>query len=126
MLASNMHSTFYKLSTNTTKRHKTGRDTAKSRHRFHHPVPIKPQHQPYPHTPRTYGAKQQFVDTADDSALLSNTDKTFAQEVIGAFLYYATKLWTAPCYLHWGPLPPNNRHQHRIPCRKYTSSSTTP
>eukprot|EP00804_Cyclotella_cryptica_P011577 CCRYP_012090-RA/>CCRYP_012090-RA protein AED:0.36 eAED:0.36 QI:0/-1/0/1/-1/1/1/0/352 len=112
MLASNMHSTFYKLSTNTTKRHKTGRvsvtsgsqshgtipsnkynspcqDTAKSRHRFHHPVPIKPQHQPYPHTPRTYGAKQQFVDTADDSALLSNTDKTFVQEVIGVFLYYA-------------------------------------
>eukprot|EP00972_Heterocapsa_arctica_P058815 8668945-Heterocapsa_arctica.AAC.1 len=36
------------------------------------------------------------------------------------------ELWTAPCYLHWGPLPPNNRHQHRIPCRKYTSSSTTP
>eukprot|EP00804_Cyclotella_cryptica_P014586 CCRYP_020641-RA/>CCRYP_020641-RA protein AED:0.25 eAED:0.25 QI:0/0/0/1/1/1/3/0/614 len=56
---------------------------------FHHPVPIKPQHQPYPHTPRTYGAKQQFVDTADDSALLSNTDKTFVQEVIGVFLYYA-------------------------------------
>eukprot|EP00804_Cyclotella_cryptica_P010139 CCRYP_018484-RA/>CCRYP_018484-RA protein AED:0.26 eAED:0.26 QI:0/-1/0/1/-1/1/1/0/264 len=61
----------------------------KAGHRFHHPVPIKPQHQPYPHTPRTYGAKQQFVDTADDSALLSNTDKTFAQEVIGVFLYYA-------------------------------------
>eukprot|EP00804_Cyclotella_cryptica_P027184 CCRYP_017173-RA/>CCRYP_017173-RA protein AED:0.37 eAED:0.37 QI:0/0/0/1/1/1/2/0/314 len=71
MLASNMHSTFYKLSTNTTKRHKTGR------------------HQPYPHTPRTYGAKQQFVDTADDSALLSNTDKTSVLEVIGVFLYYA-------------------------------------
>eukprot|EP00804_Cyclotella_cryptica_P017249 CCRYP_016808-RA/>CCRYP_016808-RA protein AED:0.39 eAED:0.39 QI:0/-1/0/1/-1/1/1/0/200 len=61
----------------------------KASHRFHHPVPIKPQHQPYPHTPHTYGAKQQFVDTADDSALLSNTDKTFVQEVIGVFLYYA-------------------------------------
>eukprot|EP00804_Cyclotella_cryptica_P008878 CCRYP_013090-RA/>CCRYP_013090-RA protein AED:0.15 eAED:0.14 QI:0/0/0/1/1/1/3/0/882 len=61
----------------------------KAGHRFHHPVPIKPQHQPYPHTPRTYGAKQQLVDTADDSALLSNTDKTFIQEVIGVFLYYA-------------------------------------
>eukprot|EP00804_Cyclotella_cryptica_P004492 CCRYP_017634-RA/>CCRYP_017634-RA protein AED:0.15 eAED:0.15 QI:0/0/0/1/1/1/2/0/934 len=61
----------------------------KAGHRFHHPVPSKPQHQPYPHTPRTYGAKQQFVDTADDSALLSNTDKTFIQEVIGVFLYYA-------------------------------------
>eukprot|EP00804_Cyclotella_cryptica_P026336 CCRYP_007671-RA/>CCRYP_007671-RA protein AED:0.18 eAED:0.21 QI:0/0/0/1/0/0.33/3/0/1086 len=61
----------------------------KAGHCFHHPVPIKPQHQPYPHTPRTHGAKQQFVDTADDSALLSNTDKTFVQEVIGVFLYYA-------------------------------------
>eukprot|EP00804_Cyclotella_cryptica_P000450 CCRYP_019933-RA/>CCRYP_019933-RA protein AED:0.03 eAED:0.04 QI:0/0/0/1/0.4/0.16/6/0/1642 len=111
MLASNMHITFYKLSTNTTKRHKTGRQylgltiawdytlqqvqlsmpgyCKKAGHRFHHPVPIKPQHQPYPHTPRTYRAKQQFVDTADDSALLSNTDKTFIQEVIGVFLYYA-------------------------------------
>eukprot|EP00804_Cyclotella_cryptica_P019220 CCRYP_006117-RA/>CCRYP_006117-RA protein AED:0.10 eAED:0.09 QI:0/0/0/1/0/0/4/0/1232 len=91
MLASNMHSTFYKLSTNTTKRHKTGRynSPCQDGHHFHHPVPIKPQHQPYPHTPRTYGAKQQFVDTADDSALLSNTDKTFVQEVIGVFLYYA-------------------------------------
>eukprot|EP00804_Cyclotella_cryptica_P006783 CCRYP_019522-RA/>CCRYP_019522-RA protein AED:0.43 eAED:0.43 QI:0/0/0/1/0/0/2/0/364 len=61
----------------------------KAGHCFHHPVPIKPQHQPYPHTHCTYGAKQQFVDTADDSALLSNTDKTFIQEVIGVFLYYA-------------------------------------
>eukprot|EP00804_Cyclotella_cryptica_P012662 CCRYP_016930-RA/>CCRYP_016930-RA protein AED:0.29 eAED:0.23 QI:0/0/0/1/0/0/2/0/396 len=73
MLASNMHITFYKLSTNTTKRHKTGRvrDTGltiawdytlqqvqlsmpgycKSRPPSPHPVPIKPQHQPYPHTP---------------------------------------------------------------------------
>eukprot|EP00804_Cyclotella_cryptica_P027157 CCRYP_016091-RA/>CCRYP_016091-RA protein AED:0.31 eAED:0.28 QI:0/0/0/1/1/1/2/0/527 len=38
---------------------------------------------------RTYGAKQQFVETADDSALLSKTNKTFVQEVIGVFLYYA-------------------------------------
>eukprot|EP00804_Cyclotella_cryptica_P020760 CCRYP_016596-RA/>CCRYP_016596-RA protein AED:0.37 eAED:0.37 QI:0/-1/0/1/-1/1/1/0/339 len=64
----------------------------KAGHRFRHPVPIKPQHQPYPHTARTYrtyGATQQFVETADTSALLSKTDKTFVQEVIGVFLYYA-------------------------------------
>ena len=61
----------------------------KAGQRFHHPVPIKPQHQPYPHIARTYGAKQQFVDTEDNSALLSKTDKTFVQEVIGVFLYYA-------------------------------------
>eukprot|EP00804_Cyclotella_cryptica_P021223 CCRYP_001522-RA/>CCRYP_001522-RA protein AED:0.33 eAED:0.15 QI:0/0/0/1/0/0.5/2/0/256 len=87
MLASNMHSTFYKLSTNTTKRHKTGRhgtipsnkynspcqDTAKATATT--PVPIKPQHQPYPHTPRLLCAKQQFVDTADDSALLPTPTK---------------------------------------------------
>jgi len=61
----------------------------KAGYRFHHPVPIKPQHQPYPHTVRTYGAKQQFVDSEDTSALLSKSDKTYVQEVIGVFLYYA-------------------------------------
>eukprot|EP00804_Cyclotella_cryptica_P010212 CCRYP_013824-RA/>CCRYP_013824-RA protein AED:0.39 eAED:0.39 QI:0/-1/0/1/-1/1/1/0/225 len=122
MLASNMHSTFYKLSTNTTKRPQDWKGERylgltiawdytlqqvqlsmpgyckKAGHRFHHPVPIKPQHQPYPHTPRTYGAKQQFVDTADDSALLSNTDKTFVQEVIGVFLYYHATCTGVPCH----------------------------
>jgi hypothetical protein len=60
----------------------------KAGHRFCHPVPIKPQHPPYPHTTGTYGAKQQFVETTDNSALLSYTNKTFIQEVIGVFLYY--------------------------------------
>eukprot|EP00804_Cyclotella_cryptica_P025734 CCRYP_002928-RB/>CCRYP_002928-RB protein AED:0.35 eAED:0.38 QI:0/0/0/1/0/0/3/0/391 len=61
----------------------------KAGHRFHHPDPIKTQHQRYPHTACTYGAKQQFVDTEDNSALLSKADKTFIQEVIWVFLYYA-------------------------------------
>eukprot|EP00804_Cyclotella_cryptica_P008961 CCRYP_012064-RG/>CCRYP_012064-RG protein AED:0.38 eAED:0.38 QI:0/0/0/1/0/0/2/0/352 len=61
----------------------------KAGHRFHHPVPTKLQHQPYPHTPRTYGAKQQFVDTVDNTALLTKSNKTFVQEVIRVFLYYA-------------------------------------
>eukprot|EP00804_Cyclotella_cryptica_P014004 CCRYP_002480-RA/>CCRYP_002480-RA protein AED:0.39 eAED:0.39 QI:0/0/0/1/0/0/2/0/237 len=61
----------------------------KAGHRFHHPAPTKPQRQPYPHTVRTYGAKQQFVKTKDLSTLLNKSDKTFVQEVIGVFLYYA-------------------------------------
>eukprot|EP00804_Cyclotella_cryptica_P017159 CCRYP_003365-RA/>CCRYP_003365-RA protein AED:0.35 eAED:0.35 QI:0/0/0/1/1/1/2/0/332 len=75
------------------KHYKTSQDwkgyCKKAGHRFCHPVPIKPQHQPYPHTAHTYGTKQQFIETADTSALLSKTDKTFIQEVIGVFLYYA-------------------------------------
>eukprot|EP00804_Cyclotella_cryptica_P029613 CCRYP_017300-RA/>CCRYP_017300-RA protein AED:0.41 eAED:0.44 QI:0/-1/0/1/-1/1/1/0/306 len=50
---------------------------------------MKPQHQPYPHTPCTYGAKQQYVDNPDLSAPLDKQDTTFIQEVIGVFLYYA-------------------------------------
>eukprot|EP00804_Cyclotella_cryptica_P006782 CCRYP_019520-RA/>CCRYP_019520-RA protein AED:0.42 eAED:0.42 QI:0/0/0/1/0/0/4/0/407 len=98
---------------NTTKRHKTGRvrDTSGSQshgtipsNKYNSPCqdtaknpatvfttlfPLNHSINPIPiHTHRTYGAKQQFVDTADDSALLSNTDKTFIQEVIGVFLYY--------------------------------------
>eukprot|EP00804_Cyclotella_cryptica_P024240 CCRYP_021232-RA/>CCRYP_021232-RA protein AED:0.12 eAED:0.16 QI:0/0/0/1/0/0/2/0/402 len=61
----------------------------KAGHCFHHPAPTKPQHQPYPHTVCTCGAKQQFVETKDNSALLNKTAKTLVQEVIGVFLYYA-------------------------------------
>eukprot|EP00804_Cyclotella_cryptica_P029695 CCRYP_018699-RA/>CCRYP_018699-RA protein AED:0.27 eAED:0.27 QI:0/0/0/1/0/0/2/0/408 len=126
MLASNMYITFYKLSTNTTNRHKTGRvrDTSGSQswdytleqvqlsmpgycksRPFHHPVPIKPQHQPYPHTPHLR-AKQQFVDTADDSALLSTPTKPSSRKSSESSCT-THELWTAPCYLHWGPPPPN-------------------
>eukprot|EP00804_Cyclotella_cryptica_P025846 CCRYP_002712-RB/>CCRYP_002712-RB protein AED:0.33 eAED:0.33 QI:0/0/0/1/0/0/2/0/411 len=61
----------------------------KAGQRFRHNIPMKPQHQPYPHTPRTYGAKQQYVDDPDLSAPLNKQDTTFIQEVIGVFLYYA-------------------------------------
>eukprot|EP00804_Cyclotella_cryptica_P015214 CCRYP_000732-RA/>CCRYP_000732-RA protein AED:0.36 eAED:0.36 QI:0/0/0/1/0/0/2/0/501 len=56
---------------------------------FRHKIPTKPQDQPYPHTPRTYGDKQQYVDDPDQSAPLNKQDTTFIQEVIGVFLYYA-------------------------------------
>ena len=61
----------------------------KAGQRFRHNIPIKPQHQPYPHTPRTYGTKQQYVDDPDLSAPLNKQDTTFIQEVLGVFLYYA-------------------------------------
>ena len=57
--------------------------------RFHHPKPKKPQDQPYPHVEPTYGAKQQYAQEEDQSPTLSKEDKTFIQEVIGVFLYYA-------------------------------------
>eukprot|EP00804_Cyclotella_cryptica_P028793 CCRYP_020143-RC/>CCRYP_020143-RC protein AED:0.42 eAED:0.37 QI:0/-1/0/1/-1/1/1/0/313 len=61
----------------------------KARQWFRHNIPTKPQHQPYPHTPRTYGAMQQYVDDPDLSTPLNKQDTTFVQEVIGVFLYYA-------------------------------------
>eukprot|EP00804_Cyclotella_cryptica_P023928 CCRYP_010044-RA/>CCRYP_010044-RA protein AED:0.06 eAED:0.07 QI:0/0/0/1/1/1/3/0/1072 len=61
----------------------------KAGQRFHHSLPTKPQHQPYPSAPRTYGSKQQLCATADTSPALGKQQKTFVQEVIGVFLYYA-------------------------------------
>eukprot|EP00804_Cyclotella_cryptica_P025153 CCRYP_013001-RF/>CCRYP_013001-RF protein AED:0.36 eAED:0.32 QI:0/-1/0/1/-1/0/1/0/447 len=61
----------------------------KAGQRFRHNFPTRPQHQPYPHTPRTYGAKQQYVEDPDLSTPLNKQDTTFVQEVIGVFLYYA-------------------------------------
>eukprot|EP00804_Cyclotella_cryptica_P023061 CCRYP_000315-RA/>CCRYP_000315-RA protein AED:0.18 eAED:0.15 QI:0/0/0/1/1/1/2/0/662 len=60
----------------------------KAGQRFHHPKPTKPQHQPYPSAPCTYGSKQQLCTTADTAPALGKHQKTFVQEVIGVFLYY--------------------------------------
>ena len=57
--------------------------------RFQHAPPNKPQQQPYPHVQPTYGAKVQYAENEDTSPLLNKTEKTFVQEVIGTFLYYA-------------------------------------
>ena len=57
--------------------------------RFHHHKPKKPQDQPYAHIEPTYGAKQQYAQEEDQYPTLSKEDKTFIQEVIGVFLYYA-------------------------------------
>jgi hypothetical protein len=56
--------------------------------RFHHRAPSKPQHQPYPHIKPNYGAKAQYTEDSDTSALLRKEDKKFIQKVIGTFLYY--------------------------------------
>ena len=60
-----------------------------ARQRFKHDFPKKRQDQPYPHVVKTYGAKQQFAEPEDTSPNVSAEDKTFVQEVIGVFLYYA-------------------------------------
>ena len=57
--------------------------------RFHHSKPRTPQDQPHPHMPPKYGAKQQFTEADDDSALLDKHDKKFIQEVVGTLLYYS-------------------------------------
>jgi hypothetical protein len=54
-----------------------------------HQAPSKPQHQPYPHVKPNHGAKAQYTEDTDTSALLPKEDKKFIQEVIGTFLYYA-------------------------------------
>jgi hypothetical protein len=56
---------------------------------FQHQASNKPQHQPYPHIKLNYGAKAQYTEDTDTSALLPNKDKKFIQEVISTFLYYA-------------------------------------
>jgi hypothetical protein len=57
--------------------------------RFKHPTPEKPQHQPYPHNPKQYGQKKQYVEAKDESPLLGKEDKKIIQEVTGTFLFYA-------------------------------------
>jgi len=62
---------------------------AKALARFAHPTPKKPQHQPHPHTERTYGATIQYAKAQDTSPVLPATDKTFIQQVLGVLLYYS-------------------------------------
>jgi DNA-dependent RNA polymerase auxiliary subunit epsilon len=61
---------------------------AKALIRFAHPPPNKPQHQPHPHTERTYGATIQYAKKTDESPPLEATDKTYIQQVLGVLLYY--------------------------------------
>eukprot|EP00804_Cyclotella_cryptica_P003832 CCRYP_018944-RA/>CCRYP_018944-RA protein AED:0.28 eAED:0.25 QI:0/0/0/1/0/0/2/0/503 len=57
----------------------------KAGQRFQHNIPMKPQHQPYPHTPRTYRAKQQYVDNPDLSAPLANKTQPSSRKSLECF-----------------------------------------
>lgn len=57
--------------------------------RFNHPQPSKPQHQPHPHVPIVYGAKEQLAKQPDTAPPLNKEDSKFIQEVTGVFNYYA-------------------------------------
>jgi hypothetical protein len=57
--------------------------------RFKHPIPTKPQDQPYPHVKPNYGAKTQHTAAEDTSPPLDKEGKRFIQEVCGTFLFYA-------------------------------------
>jgi hypothetical protein len=58
--------------------------------RFHHPTPIKPQHSPHQWDAPIYGAKTQFTAPTDPNfKQLTRKEKTYVQEVIGTFLFYA-------------------------------------
>ncbi len=56
---------------------------------FQYKAPSTPQHQPYPHVKPTYGATCQYAEASNMSELLSKENKTYVQEVISTFLYYA-------------------------------------
>ena len=54
---------------------------------FKHPVPLKPQHQPYPHIKPNYGAIAQYTTAINTPPPLNKADKKFIQEVCGIFLF---------------------------------------
>ena len=56
--------------------------------RFQHPVPEKPEHQPYESAKPAYSAKVQYAKEVLESPKLNKEDKKFVQEVIGVFLFY--------------------------------------
>jgi hypothetical protein len=58
-------------------------------HRFKRTRPTKLQHQPHPHVPPNYGAKTQYATNEVDAPEVSAEEKTYIQQVLGTFLYYA-------------------------------------
>ena len=56
-------------------------------HRFIHPIPKKPEHQPDRHIQTQYGMKVQLTDPEDETPLLIPDDITELQQIIGAVLY---------------------------------------
>jgi hypothetical protein len=56
---------------------------------FQHKALSMPQHQPYPHVKPTYSTTRQYAEAINTLELLSKENKTYIQEVISTFLYYA-------------------------------------
>ena len=57
--------------------------------KYAHDAPSKPQHAPYPVTPRKYGTAAQDPQTPDESPAVGDDDKRRIQQVVGTILYYA-------------------------------------
>ena len=57
--------------------------------RFKRKKPKIWQGSPHQHTVPSYGAKQKFAETDSNEPVLGNEAKTFIQQVLGTFLYYA-------------------------------------
>ena len=57
--------------------------------RYKHEMPTKPQHSPYPATPRIYGKAAQDPLPPDTTPLLPKDEKTRIQQIVGSILYYA-------------------------------------
>ena len=71
---------------------------AEALHRFQHPPPTQPQHQPHKHTVPTYGQKTQY-ETIDESAELDKDGKTYIQQVT-CTLYIMHERLILPCWWH--------------------------
>ena len=57
--------------------------------RFKKERPARPQDQPHKDAPRKYGQTQQFVEETPESIPATAEEKTYIQQVVGTFLYYA-------------------------------------
>ena len=58
-------------------------------HKFKHPLAPKPEDAPHKQDQPKCGAKQQLTDAEDDSPVLTPSDITHIQTVVGTLLYYA-------------------------------------
>ncbi len=58
-------------------------------HKYQHPTPTRPQHSPHDWTQPKYGAKVQFTEPEDTTALLDVPAIKRIQQITGTLLYYA-------------------------------------
>ena len=58
-------------------------------HKFQHKKTAKPQYAPHTWTAPVYGKTTQYAKCPDDSPLLDEASKKYAQSVVGSMLYYS-------------------------------------